>query len=426
ISPEQLVKDGLLDGADLASAPGYHAGRVDFSTATAHKEKLLGLAYDRFQARGDHDEFDRFCRRHAGWLNDFVLFAALKSHYDGDSWNQWPTEIRDRDPDALSAVQHELGAHLQELKFRQYTFYRQWSDLRRYCHQKHIQMIGDIPIYLPYDSVDVWMHPQLFKLREDKQPSAVSGVPPDYFSETGQLWGHPVYNWDALQKSDYAWWIQRLRHQLDLFDVVRIDHFRGLVAYWEVPASEKTAVNGKWIPVPVEDFINKLMRHFACLPVIAEDLGVITPDVREIMCRYRLPGMRVLLFAFGEDFPDGAFLPHNHVKHCVIYTGTHDNNTIKGWFENEAAEEEKKRLYRYIGCDISATEISWNMIRLAMMSVADTAIIPMQDLLGLGAEARMNDPSKTKGNWHWRLDKDPITQKMIDRLREMTQTYGRS
>ena len=426
ISPEQLVKDGLLNDADLASAPGYHAGRVDFPTAIAYKEKLLEVAYDRFQARGDDDEFDQFCRRHAGWLDDFVLFAALKSHHDGDPWHQWPTEIRDRDPDALSAVQHELGDNLQELKFRQYIFYLQWSDLRRHCHQKHIQIIGDIPIYLPYDSVDVWMHPQLFKLGEDKRPSVVSGVPPDYFSETGQLWGHPVYNWDALQKSDYAWWIQRLGHQMDLFDVVRIDHFRGLVAYWEVPASEKTAVNGKWIPVPVNDFINKLMRHFASLPVIAEDLGIITPDVREIMCRYRLPGMRVLLFAFGEDFPDGAFLPHNHVKHCVIYTGTHDNNTVKGWFENEAAEEEKKRLYRYIGRNISATEISWDMIRLAMMSVADTAIIPMQDLLGLGAEARMNDPSKTKGNWHWRLDKDPITQKMIVRLREMTKTYGRS
>ncbi|MBW2431343.1 MAG: 4-alpha-glucanotransferase [Deltaproteobacteria bacterium] len=426
ISPERLVKDGSLDESDLASLPDYPAGRVDFAAVTAHKEKLLGLAYDRFQARGVVDEFDRFCRRHAGWLDDFVLFAALKIHYNGDPWNRWPTEIRDRDSDALLAIRRKLEERLQELKFRQYMFYQQWSDLKRYCGQKHIQIIGDIPIYLPYDSVDVWMHPELFKLGEDKRPSMVSGVPPDYFSETGQLWGHPVYNWDALQKSDYAWWIQRLGYQLDLFDVVRIDHFRGLVAYWEVPASEKTAINGKWIPAPVNDFINKLMKHFACLPVIAEDLGTITPDVREIMCRYRLPGMRVLLFAFGEDFPDGAFLPHNHVKHCVIYTGTHDNNTAKGWFENEAAEEEKKRLYRYIGRDLSATEISWDMIRLAMMSVADTAIIPMQDLLGLGAEARLNDPSKKKGNWHWRLDKDPFTQKMIVRLREMTQTYGRS
>jgi 4-alpha-glucanotransferase len=426
ISPERLVQDGLLDEADLVPAPDFPADRVDFSTVTAYKEKLFKLAYDRFKSRGGDDEFVRFCHRHAGWLEDFVLFDALKSYYKGDLWNKWPAEIRDRDPDALLAVQHKLDAHLQELKFRQYMFFRQWSDLRRYCRQKHIQMIGDIPIYLPYGSSDVWVHPELFKLGKERRPRVVSGVPPDYFSETGQLWGHPAYRWDALQKSDYAWWVQRLGHQLDLFDVVRIDHFRGLVACWEVPASEKTAVNGKWIPVPADDFLNTLMKHFACLPIIAEDLGTITPDVREIMCRYRLPGMRVLLFAFGEDFPVGDFLPHNHVKHCFVYTGTHDNNTVKGWYENEAGAKEKKRLYRYLGRDIPAAKISRDMIRLAMMSVANTAIIPMQDHLGLGAEARMNNPSKIKGNWYWRLDKDPITKKMIGRLREMTETYGRS
>jgi 4-alpha-glucanotransferase len=254
----------------------------------------------------------------------------------------------------------------------------------------------------------------------------VSGVPPDYFSETGQLWGHPIYRWDVLQKDNYTWWVQRLGHQLDLFDVVRIDHFRGWVAYWEVSASEKTAMNGKWIPVPVDDFFNQLMKHFPCLPIIAEDLGTITPDVREIISRYGLPGMRVLLFAFGEDFPTGAFLPHNHVKHSIIYTGTHDNNTVKGWFDTEASEREKERLYRYLGHRVSATEIPREMIRMVMMSVANTAIIPMQDLLGLGVEARMNDPSRTKGNWYWRLDKDPNNRDMIDRLREMTETYGRS
>jgi 4-alpha-glucanotransferase len=426
ISPEKLVDDGLLDDADIAPAPDSPGGRVDFSAVVAHKERRLQRAYERFRSRSIDDEFDRFCRHHAWWLDDYVLFSALKSHYHEDPWNKWPTEIRDRDPHALLTVQGELGARLQELKFRQYIFYKQWSDLRRYCRQRHIQIIGDLPIYLPYDSADVWVHPELFKLDGDKQPRVVSGVPPDYFSETGQLWGHPVYNWDALQKSDYDWWIRRLGHQLDLFDVVRIDHFRGLVAYWEVPASEKTAVNGKWVPVPVDDFLNRLMKHFACLPIIAEDLGIITPDVREIMYRYRLPGMRVLLFAFGEDFPAGAFLPHNHVKHCFIYTGTHDNNTVRGWFETEADGQVKKRLFRYIGRDIPPAELPWEMIRLAMMSVADTAVIPMQDLLGLGAEARMNDPSEAKGNWHWRLAKDPITRELIDRLREMTETYGRS
>lgn len=426
ISPERLVRDGLLDEADLAAVPDLPTGRVDFSAVSACKEILFKQAYDRFQARGVDDDFDRFCRRHAGWLDDFVLFDVLKSYYGGDPWNKWPAKIRNRDTKALSTVQSKLAERLNKGRFVQYLFHRQWCDLRCYCRQKQIQIIGDMPIYLPYDSADVWRHPQLFKLGKNKRPRRVSGVPPDYFSETGQLWGHPVYNWNVLQKKDYAWWIQRLGHQLDLFDMVRIDHFRGLVAYWEVSAAAKTAVNGKWIPVPVDDFLGKITRHFAYLPIIAEDLGTITADVREIMYRYRLPGMRVLLFAFGEDFPDGAFLPHNHVRHCFVYTGTHDNNTVKGWFEKEAYEKEKKRLCSYIGRNVSATKISWEMIRLAMMSVADTAIISMQDLLGLGAEARMNDPSKTKGNWHWRLDKDPITKKLTSRLRKMTETYGRS
>lgn len=426
ISPERLVIDGLLDEADLAALPDLPAGRVDFSAVSACKEELFERAYDRFQARGVDDDFDRFCRRHAGWLDDFVLFDALKSKYGADPWNKWPAKIRNRDAKALLTVQSELAERLNKGRFVQYIFYRQWGDLRRYCRQKQLQIIGDMPIYLPYDSADVWRHPQLFKLSKHKRPRRVSGVPPDYFSHTGQLWGHPVYNWKVLQKKDYAWWIQRLGHQLELFDMVRIDHFRGLVAYWEVSAAAKTAVHGEWIPVPVDDFFGKIIRHFACLPIIAEDLGTITADVREIMCRYGLPGMRVLLFAFGDDFPDGAFLPHNHVRHCFVYTGTHDNNTVKGWFENEADEKSKKRLCGYIGRNISAAGISWAMIRLAMMSVADTAIIAMQDLLGLGAEARMNDPSKAKGNWLWRLDKDPMTKKLTGRLRKMTETYGRS
>jgi 4-alpha-glucanotransferase len=426
ISPERLVEDGLLDEADLAALPDLPADGVDFTAAGACKQKLFERAYDRFQARGADDGFDRFCRRHAGWLEDFVLFDALKSYYGEDPWNRWPAKVRNRNAEALGTLQSELGEALNRRRFLQYIFYRQWHALRRYCRQRLIQIIGDMPIYLPYDSVDVWRHPQLFKLGRNKRPRRVSGVPPDYFSATGQLWGHPVYNWKALQKQDYAWWIQRLGHQLELFDRVRIDHFRGLVAYWEVSAAAKTAVNGKWMPVPVDDLMGKITRHFAHLPILAEDLGTITADVREIMCRYRLPGMRVLLFAFGEDFPDGAFLPHNHVKHCFVYTGTHDNNTVRGWFENEADEGEKKRLRRYLGRNISAAKISWEMIRLAMLSVADTAIIPLQDLLGLGAEARMNDPSTAEGNWHWRLGNDAITQKMANRLRKMTETCGRS
>jgi 4-alpha-glucanotransferase len=426
ISPERLVQAGLLDEADVAAVPGWPADRVDFSAVRAWKARLLKRAYDRFQARGGDAEYDRFCRRHAGWLDDFVLFDALKSHYGNAPWNRWPARIRDRDAEALLTVRSELAERLNRRRFGQYIFYRQWRDLRRYCRQKQVRIIGDMPIYLPHDSADVWKHPQLFKLGRNKRPRRVSGVPPDYFSDTGQLWGHPVYDWDELQQKDYAWWMRRLEHQLGLVDVLRIDHFRGLVAYWEVSAAAKTAVKGKWMPVPVDDFFGKITRHFTHLPIIAEDLGTITADVREIMGRYRLPGMRVLLFAFGEDFPNGAFLPHNHVRHCFVYTGTHDNNTVRGWFENEADENEKKRWRRYIGRNVSAATIAWEMIRLAMMSVADTAIIPMQDLLGLGTGARMNDPSTAEGNWRWRLDKDPITKPLIRRLRQMTETYGRS
>jgi 4-alpha-glucanotransferase len=265
----------------------------------------------------------------------------------------------------------------------------------------------------------------LFKLDENLKPYAVSGVPPDYFSETGQLWGHPLYRWETLQDNGYRWWIARLQHNLRFCDIVRIDHFRGLVAYWEVPAEEETAVNGKWVSAPVDDFFHHLLRKFACLPIIAEDLGTISADVRETMRRYRLPGMRVLLFAFGEDFPDGAFLPHNHVKNCLVYTGTHDNNTVRGWYETEATSQIKANLTDYLGARVPADRLHWELIRQAMMSVADTTIVPMQDLLGLGAEARMNNPSSPKGNWHWRLSGNPVTPGLIDRLRAMTRTYGR-
>jgi 4-alpha-glucanotransferase len=326
----------------------------------------------------------------------------------------------------LKKAQNELADSVRQRKFRQYVFFRQWFELKHYCHQKHLQIIGDIPIYLPFDSADVWIRPDQFKLDDDKNPTVVSGVPPDYFSSTGQLWGHPVYNWEVLQKNGYEWWIRRLEHNLDLFDVVRIDHFRGLVAYWEVPATAKTAINGRWMPVPVDDFFNALSKRFRCLPIIAEDLGFITPEVREIMQRYQLPGMRLLLFAFGEDFPSGSFLPHNHVKDCLIYTGTHDNNTVRGWFENEATVDEKKRLYQYLGYEVPIDRLPWEMIRLAMMSVANTAIISMQDILMLGAQGRMNDPSRNEDNWQWRLAEDPLTPGLTNRLLELTETYGRA
>jgi 4-alpha-glucanotransferase len=425
ISPVAMVKDGLVEESDLADRPHFLTDRVDFAQVGEFKNRLFDSAYERFKRKTAPNDFRRFCARNQDWLDDYALFSALRKYYDGRQWNQWPAEICARTSDALKAVRNKLKDRIEKQKFLQYVFNQQWHRLKSYCNQKEIQIIGDIPIYLPCDSADVWAHTDLFKLDQDWQPTVVSGVPPDYFSRTGQLWGHPVYRWDVLQKGGYHWWIRRLQRNIELCDIVRIDHFRGLVAYWEVPAQEKTAVNGRWISAPVDDFFHRLQRRFACLPIIAEDLGIITSDVREIMQRYQLPGMRVLLFAFGEDFPNGAFLPHQHVKNCVVYTGTHDNNTVRGWFMTEATPLERANLFRYLGREVPARQLSWELIRLAMMSVADTAIIPMQDILGLGAEARMNQPARLEGNWHWRMPPNSLSTELSGRLLEMAETCGR-
>jgi 4-alpha-glucanotransferase len=283
-----------------------------------------------------------------------------------------------------------------------------------------------MPIYVNYHSADLWNNSSIFKLDKEKRPTHVAGVPPDYFSETGQLWGDPVYNWNTLKEMGYSWWIQRMKHSLILFDIVRIDHFRGFQAYWEVPASEKTALNGKWIEGPGEDFFNILLEHFPYLPIIAEDLGVITPDVREIIKKFDFPGMKILLFAFDENLSRNPYAPHNHKKNCVVYTGTHDNNTVKGWFVKEATSEDKNRLFKYIGHEVSIDNVHWEFIKLAMMSVANMVIMPIQDILGLGEDARMNLPATSEGNWEWRLELDKITPHVIKKLREMTDIYGRA
>jgi len=310
-------------------------------------------------------------------------------------------------------------------KFLQYLFFKQWFSLKNYCNSKNIQIIGDVPIYVSFDSVDVWANPGIFKLDKKKMPTFIAGVPPDYFSKTGQLWENPVYRWDVLKETRYSWWVKRIEHNLRLFDVIRLDHFRGFVAYWEVPANEKTAINGKWIEVPAEDFFSTLLKHFPNLAIIAEDLGFITPDVIEVIDHFRFPGMKLLIFAFGDDFPKSSYLPHNHTKNCVVYTGTHDNNTVKGWWRREASPEDRKRLFKYIGREVEEGNIQWEFIRLAMMSVADMVIIPMQDILGLGEEARMNLPATAEGNWEWRLIPEQLTPSLAKRLSEMTEIYGR-
>jgi len=426
ISPELLVDDGLLTGKEMDNHPDFPRDRVDYADVIAFKGKLLKAACERFKKKRDKKDYEKFCLENALWLEDFALFSVLKERFGGAVWNAWPAELKGRNSRWLQKVKRELEGELEHRKFLQYLFFKQWHLLKGYCNERNIRIFGDMPIYVRFDSADVWTHPEIFKLDKKMQPAFVAGVPPDYFSETGQLWGNPVYRWDALKQTGYEWWIQRMEQNLKLFDLMRIDHFRGFVAYWQVPASEKTAVNGKWVKAPVEDFFKALLEHFGTLPIIAEDLGFITEDVKEVMGRFGFPGMKVLLFAFGDDLAKNPYVPHNHIENCVIYTGTHDNNTARGWFENEAVEKTKKNFFRYLGREVSPEEAHAVLVRLAMMSVAEMAIIPMQDILGLAEKARMNHPGTGDGNWRWRLLPEQLTPALIENLSEMTETYGRA
>ncbi len=426
ISPDLLVEEGLLSREDLDPVPPFPEARCDFSEVICYKGKLLERAYQRFNQNGKgRESFETFCSESSSWLEDFALFVVLKKQFDGKVWNQWPGELRDRDLKSLLAIKKDCADQMEKEKFWQYLFFKQWHALRTSCQQKGVHLFGDLPIYVSFDSAAVWANPGLFKLDGEKRPTFVSGVPPDYFSETGQLWGNPVYRWDVLKESGYHWWRERIAHNLKLFDFLRIDHFRGLVAYWEIPEGEKTAINGEWVEVPVNDFLDTLNKHFPDLPIIAEDLGFITPDVREVMDHFELPGMKILIFAFGEANPMHPYLPHTYKENFLVYTGTHDNNTIRGWFEEEASSEDKQRLFRYLGREVPAEEIHWAMIRLAMMSVARMVMLPMQDVLGLDGEARMNRPAIAYGNWEWRLLPGQITTGVSEKLLEITETFGR-
>jgi len=425
VSPELLAADGLLDAGDL-QPPALPEGRIDYALVAGFKQRVLDEACRRFKRRLPDEGYTRFCVQNAAWLDDYVLFAALSHRYPDTTWNRWPPELRQRQPETLNGLQTDLGSILEDLKIGQYFFHRQWLELRAHCQARGIRMFGDLPIYVPFHSADVWAHPHLFKLDEAGNLLAVSGVPPDYFSADGQLWGHPVYRWEAHRHDRYEWWVRRLAHNLALCDYVRIDHFRGLVAYWEIPAGESTAINGQWVATPVRDFFGELRRRLVCLPLIAEDLGHITADVRETMQRHGFPGMRVLLFGFtGEpDANDNAVF--NVSENCVVFTGTHDNNTVKGWFENEASDLEKHRLAITLGHEPTPAALPWDLVRLAMMSPARLCILPVQDLLALGREARINSPGRWENNWLWRITAEQLAALPVKPLLEMTETFGRT
>jgi 4-alpha-glucanotransferase len=426
ISPDLLVRDGLISKEELEDRPRFHDGIADYPAAAAYREKLFLRACEAFDRKaGEDDDFQNFCRGNSCWLDDYALFRALKAHFAGKAWSKWPLCFRDRDESALKEARDRLHDVIKREKILQYLFSTQWQALKNYYRHLNIRIIGDIPYYVGHDSADVWAHQKLFKLNAVRQPAFVGGVPPDYFSKTGQLWGNPVYDWEMLAQTRYEWWINRLKHLLKYFDMIRVDHFRGFVSYWEVSGRAKTAGKGKWVPVPVHDFMKTLLKEISRSALIAEDLGFITADVREVLRRYKLSGMRILLFAFGDSLSESADLPHNHIRDCLVYTGTHDNNTVRGWFDKEASKEDRKRFFTYIGRRVPAQKVSMEFVRMCLMSVADTAIIPMQDILGLGEEARMNLPSTTKGNWQWRLLPGQATPALAQKVRRMTASYGR-
>ncbi|RPJ54237.1 MAG: 4-alpha-glucanotransferase [Methanobacteriota archaeon] len=426
ISPEGLVKEGLVGAEALEPVPRFSPARVDYPVVAAYKRRIFDRAFEVFRKKGGSRDYAAFCSENAYWLDDYALFVTLHDRFGGRVWGEWPSEIRDRDPAALAEVAETAAESIEREKYLQFLFYRQWSALRRYCAARGISFIGDIPIYVTYHSVDCWTVPEIFNFDGNKRPITVAGVPPDYFSSVGQLWGNPVYRWDVLAERGYDWWMKRIEHNLKLFDAVRIDHFRGFAGYWEVSAGEKTAVRGRWRPGPGAGFFTRLTRQFPHLSLIAEDLGVITPDVEELKEQFGFPGMKVLLFAFGENLPENPYIPHNYLPNCVVYTGTHDNNTAEGWFAGEASPGDRERLSKYIGRTLSAGQAHTELVRLAMMSVAETVIVPVQDLLGLAADARMNTPGISRGNWEWRLAPGSLTGAAAHALRTMTTCYGRA
>ncbi len=425
ISPELMVKDGFLKDKDISFSAPFNKERVDYERVYTFKANLFNLAYDYFKVLDKKCEYEKFCSENASWLDDFAMFISFKEYFKGVLWSEWPKGIRDRDAKSMQDLKRKLSERIEKEKFLQYVFFKQWDVLKNYCQQKKIQLIGDIPIYVTYDSVDVWTNPSIFKLNKDKKPTHVAGVPPDYFSKTGQLWGNPVYDWNVLREQGYGWWIKRIEHNLKLFDWMRMDHFRGFVGYWQVPAGEETAVNGAWQKAPAKDFFKRLTAHFPELPIIAEDLGIITDDVKEIMKHFGFPGMKVLLFAFGEDLPTHPYLPHNYMPNCVVYTGTHDNNTIRGWFKQETTKEDKNRLFKYLGREVPIDELHWEFIRLAMGSVANIVIFPLQDVLDLPETDRMNLPGTVINNWQWRLKPEQLIAPATDKLLDMTTRYAR-
>ena len=427
INPDRLVQDNLLPPQALEEVPNFPSHKVDYGWVIDYKFKVLNQSYEYFTANGNadlKDEFIQFCQMHQSWLDDFAFFMALKDVFQGNAWVSWDREIATRQPAAVTRWKRRLETPVHAHKYFQFIFFLQWQSVKKYANDHDIQIIGDVPIFVAHDSADVWAHPELFYLDKNGNPRVVAGVPPDYFSTTGQLWGNPLYRWDALAQSNYQWWIDRVKATLQTVDMIRIDHFRGFEAYWEVSASETTASNGRWVKGPEAALFRAMQEQFGDLSfIIAENLGFITPEVEDLREQFEFPGMKVLQFAFNSD-ANNPDLPHNFTANNVVYTGTHDNDTTVGWYLNSGNPEEHDYYRRYT--DRSGDDVAWDFIRLALSSVANLAIIPLQDFLGLNSEARMNFPSKASGNWSWRFTPEMLRPDLIQRLNDMVHLFGRA
>ena len=437
IGLDWLAEDGLLTAEDLKEYPEFPEGRVDYGAVIPVRARFLKKACAAFRA-GAKEElkegYAAFCAANAAWLEDYALFIALKGENGGRPWTEWEAGVARREAGGRAAARERLAEAVEDEKIVQYLFARQWKRLRWHAGEKRVKFVGDIPIFVAHDSADVWARPDLFWLKEDGTPTVVAGVPPDYFSETGQLWGNPLYRWDVHKAEGYAWWVARLKRVLEMVDIVRIDHFRGFEAYWEVPGGAETAIGGRWVKGPGSDLFDAMKAQMGDLPIIAEDLGVITDEVEALRDHCGFPGMRILQFAFGNDERAAEFRPESYPAHCVVYTGTHDNDTTVGWFNSQAgagstrtAEEiaaERKEILDYLGTD--GHEINWDLILLGSKSNANTFVTPMQDLLGLGTEARMNTPGAAGGNWQWRFEWHELTHATRSRLGHITRATGRA
>ncbi len=432
ISPQRLLQEGLLDPDDVADVPRFSDEHVEFDRVHAYKMGLLRTSWTRFNDRASEElqaALQAFVEsdEQQEWLDDYALYMALKESAGGAPWWKWESDVVARDEKALSRARGQYEDDVRFWKYVQFQFFRQWNIVREAAHARGIRIMGDVPIYVACDSADVWGNRELFQLNEQGEPTFVAGVPPDYFSATGQRWGNPLYRWDRLAERNYDWWVKRFRGALQHCDVVRLDHFRGFEAYWEVPAEHETAVQGRWAPGPGAELFTVVEQALGRIPMILEDLGLITPEVERLRDQIGYPGMKVLQFAFGDDAngpPHGRnpYLPHNYSQNCVVYTGTHDNDTTSGWF-NSLGQAEQHAARRYLGVD--GQDIAWDLIRAALASVARTTIVPVQDLLNLGSEARMNQPGRPDANWGWRYRDDQLDEEAGARLAELTAVYGR-